>query len=181
MPSSCPSCHAQVPTNALSCDTCNYGYDLLNNFYNPQNTKQAKAVSILNDTSYTLKKTEVKAITRDLKSFQATFPDLFFAVHLESKKEKPTTKGLWLLNNVKFTDLQNKVTSQYGILLYIDPEANTAALSYGLGLSPYITLEESNNILRTSISLFSRANYPRAIRLIIRHTSDLLISKCHER
>jgi len=179
MSSFCPSCHAQVQTDAASCSACNYGYDLLNNFYNPQNTKQDKAVSILNDTSYTLKKAEMKAITRELKSFQTTFPDLFFAVHLESKKEKPTTKGLWLLNNLKFTDLQNNVSSQYGVLLYIDPEANTAALSYGLGLSPYITLEEANNILRTSITLFSRANYTKAIRLIIRHTSDLLISKCY--
>jgi len=173
----CPSCGARFSRSDTYCPSCNYGYKMLDDYHRPRHNQDLSS-PLVNDTTKTLSKPALRKIQSHLKSFHLSFPNLFFAVYMESNAEKATTKGLWLLNNMTFIDHYNEVPSQQGLLLYIDPKQSSAALTYGLSLSQYISLTDANSFLQPSVSYFSEGLYPEAVKTIIEKTSQFLISKC---
>jgi len=171
----CPACNSEISKDDKTCSECGYGFDLLTKYY--KNTKLPKKVSFLNDYTDTFTEKQRVKLYKTLINFQRQFEKLFFIVYLESTDEKASTKGLWLHNKINFSR-HEKIAPQYGLLLYIDPKQQVCSISFGLGLSPYITLEEVTLIIEKSKKTFSHGNYFKGVNTVIRKTSLLLSKKC---
>ena len=177
MITTCPSCETELNSELNKCPVCGYGFNLLSAYYAhkspPKITKR-----ITDRTKQTLKGNDYTQILEHADRFTESFPDLFFATYIESRQEVADTKGLWLHNFLTFSDLAPTVAPQGGILLYLDPDQGSIALSRGLLLLPYLTDAECESFLRDAISLFEARQYPEAYGLIIDTLTHHLISKC---
>jgi len=173
----CPSCDASLPPQATKCDHCGYSYNLLNAYYR-YNREYSLEVNRICDDTETLSPRVLNKLTKLSDHFSDIFPGLFFSVYFESREEEPDTKGLWLLNNLVYQDLTDETHRQFGFLLYIDPEAERAALSMGLGLSQYIEIDELELIFATCDGFLTKKQYVKAVKELLSQLSVNLIKKC---
>jgi len=135
---------------------------------------------MLNDIAGVLNFNERRVCKRKLIEFSHRFPALFFSVYLDVAKdyEEADSKSLWLLNKADFTDLPHEAHPQYGILLYIDANKKSIALSYGEGLSRYMTGKDTYGFLKSAHSDLIKGHYIEGIKKVLKRTSNHLSFQC---
>ena len=70
----------------------------------------------------------------------ATFPQIFISIYTGSLGETGNLRqfGFWLLNRGVFEDVPVEKPNEAGILIVIDPDTRSAAISYGYLLEPFL-------------------------------------------
>lgn len=178
----CPVCRVELDASLDACPECSFGYQVLLDYYNKKlsNAGLERELSILNDQAGILNARERKQCKKLLADFSKRFPGLYFSVYLESATDhdEADSKSLWLLNSSRFTDLPEGAHQQYGILLYIDANKSTAAMSMGAAFSPYLKARHTFCFLAACHSEFYRARYFNAITKVLRKTSSHLSERC---
>lgn len=177
----CPSCRVIHTEVSDACPDCGFGFSVLDGYYGQYTSrKKALEAKLLTDKAGVLNTNERRQCKRVVIGFARRFPGAFFSVYLDSAQdhEEADSKSLWLLNKAHFTDLPEAAHSQFGILLYIDANKRSAALSYGAGFSPYLNARNTFSFLKSGHPDFYRGRYLSAVKKIVNKTTSHLSVKC---
>ena len=137
----CPRCVQVIHRGAGLCPHCGFGIAEMDARHGKDNVSLRR----LADVAGLMKSRERVKVQGVLDAFCRRFPQLFFAVYTGSGDGAGNVRqfGFWLLNRAAFEDVPVDRPNEAGILLVIDPEAKSAALTWGYLLDPYLSEEDS--------------------------------------
>lgn len=135
----------------------------------------------LSDLAGVLKRKERHSLKKELRLFEASFPQLFFCAHMEALEPLTNIRqyAFWLLNRGAFEDVEVTRANEGGILLMIDVSGKSATLSFGYFLDSILTEEMTFELLSQAHPYLLQGQYLKAILLIVRRLRRILIRGSH--
>jgi hypothetical protein len=153
----CPRCVQVIHRGAGLCPHCGFGIAEMDARHGKDNVSLRR----LADVAGLMKSRERLKVQGVLDAFCRRFPQLFFAVYTGSGQGGGSVRqfGFWLLNRAAFEDVPVDRPNEAGILLVIDPESKSAALTWGYLLDPYLSEEDSFVCLSRAHSYWLDGNF----------------------
>lgn len=114
---------------------------------------------------------------RVLERFEARFPQLFVAVYLGAFEDLNNLRqfGFWMLNRAAYEDVDLDRPNENGILIVVDVNGKSAAITYGYALMPYLDEDSTFAALSAGHPLFLQSNYLAALTAVVRKLEKTLI------
>ena len=125
----CPRCHVRVLPEQVSCSACGFSATLLHGFLGNQWVRLER----ITDAAHCLRLEDNRRCEIILDDFERSFPQAFFAVYLGALPNNLNVAelGFWLLNQGAFNTHSVRRRNDFGLVLVIDPTAQTAGLTLG--------------------------------------------------
>ncbi|MDQ6913164.1 MAG: TPM domain-containing protein [Verrucomicrobiota bacterium] len=103
----------------------------------------------LTDRSGTLALEDMEQLRAMLRLFQKKFPQTLFSILITELESGMSVAeyAFWLANRAKFGGVDKALADNFNLLLLIDLAGNTAALTVGYGLEPYIQESDLQDVL----------------------------------
>lgn len=130
----------------------------------------------LADVAGLMKSRERVRVQAALDEFCRRFPQLFFAVYTGSSREGGNIRqfGFWLLNRAAFEDVPVDRPNEAGILLVIDPETRSAAVTWGYLLDPYLTEEDTFSCLSRAHAYWLEGRFADGVVRLVEQLRKIL-------
>ena len=112
-----------------------------------------------------------------LERFEAKFPQLFVAVYLGAFEELNNLRqfGFWMLNRAAYEDVDLERPNESGILIVVDVNAKSAAITYGYALMPYLDEDSTFAALSAGHPMFLQSDYLGALTAVVRKLERILV------
>ncbi len=129
------------------------------------------------DVAGVLRMKEREPMRRVLERFEARFPQLFVAVYLGAFEDLNNLRqfGFWMLNRAAYEDVDLDRPNENGILIVVDVNGKSAAITYGYALMPYLDEDSTFAALSAGHPLFLQSNYLAALTAVVRKLEKTLI------
>ncbi|MCW1887191.1 hypothetical protein OKA04_20805 [Luteolibacter flavescens] len=153
----CPRCVQVIHRGAGLCPHCGFGIAEMDARHGSDNVSLRR----LADLAGLMRNRERGKVQAALDGFCRRFPQLFFAVYTGSAQGGGNLRqfGFWLLNRAAFEDVPVDRPNEAGILLVIDPEAKSAALTWGYQLDAFLTEEDTFVCLSRAHAYFLEGHF----------------------
>jgi uncharacterized membrane protein YgcG len=98
----------------------------------------------LSDRSGKLALGEMESLREALRLFEKKFPQILFSVLVTELPAGSSVSeyAFWLANRARFSSVEKIEADNFDLLLVLDLASQTAALTAGYGLEPYVTEED---------------------------------------
>ena len=172
----CPRCVQRIHRAAESCPHC--GFSIAD--MDARHGADHPILSSLADRAGILKRDERKLVQDAMRTFSATFPQLFVVIYTGSfgNLENLRQFSFWLLNRSTFDDLPPGKQNHGGILLTIDPNGKLAGFSHGYLLDAFLDESDTFECLSRAHAYWLEGRYADGITKAILHLRLLLKQKC---
>jgi len=168
----CPSCRAVFAAPREKCAHCGLTLAALDRKFGfvPRYSRY------LTDKTQRLSVRELNQLRDALRLFQRKFPQLLFSVMLINlwPRGAMSEYAFWLINRARFTELQATGSTNFELLLVIDPEAAEATLITGYGLENYLSEDDLEAALNAARPGLEARDFARAISNCIDFTTGRL-------
>ena len=137
----CPRCVQVIHRGAGLCPHCGFGLAEADERYGSEDVVLRR----LGDAAGLIRAKDRPKVSAALDRFCRRFPQLFFAVYTGSGQGGGNLRqfGFWLLNRAAFEDVPVDRPNEAGILLVIDADSKSAAVTWGYQLDPFLTEEDT--------------------------------------
>ncbi|MGB2402713.1 MAG: TPM domain-containing protein [Akkermansiaceae bacterium] len=131
------------------------------------------------DVAGALRLRERRKLERSLDLFQLSFPQLFFSIYYGALEDRTNIRqfGMWLLNHAAYEDLEISRPNDGGILLLVDLNTKVASITYGYLLDPFLSEEDTFDILAKAHPHLLQGNHLKAALVVINQLSRTLKRK----
>lgn len=128
------------------------------------------------DAAGVLRRKERDEMRKMLERFEKKFPQLFFSIYVGAFDEVPSLRqfGFWLLNRAAYSDVEVSRPNENGILLTLDVNGKTAAMTFGYAVMPYLDEDSTFDALSAAHPFLLQGEYLRAFRAILGKTEQTL-------
>lgn len=141
----CPSCAHLLDAPADRCPQCKFSLSRMDMKFGlvPAHSR------FLTDRSGTLALEDMEQLRAMLRLFQKKFPQTLFSILITELESGMSVAeyAFWLANRAKFGGVDKALADNFNLLLLIDLAGNTAALTVGYGLEPYIQESDLQDVL----------------------------------
>ncbi len=168
----CPRCVQTIHRGAAVCPHCGFGIADCDAKYGGEDVVLRR----LADVAGLVRSRERGKVSAALDRFSRKFPQLFFAVYTGSGEGGGNLRqfGFWLLNRAAFEDVPVDRPNEAGILLVIDPDTKSAAMSWGYMLDPFLSEEDSFQCLSRAHAYWLEGRYAEGIIRAIAQLEQVL-------
>jgi uncharacterized membrane protein YgcG len=158
----CPACGTSFSTPVDECPLCLLSLLRLDAKFGaiPRHSRY------LTDRSRSLSLPAIKKLRNFLQIFQKKFPQSLFSVLVTDHVHKGTIAEytFWLANRARFSPLDAVAENNFDLLLGIDVETGTAALTIGYALENYLTEDDLQSALAIAQEAFGAGDILRGIQ-----------------
>ncbi|MGJ8677838.1 MAG: TPM domain-containing protein [Akkermansiaceae bacterium] len=162
----------KIHRSASQCPHCGFTMSDLDAQYGSQEVK----VRRLNDAAGVLRMRDRRKAEAWFNQFEKHFPQLFFSVHYGALDERANIRqfGMWLLNKAAYEDVDISRPNDGGVLLTVDVNSKTAAITFGYYLDLYLRDEDTFAILSKAHPYLLDGNHLKALRVVIQKLTAVL-------
>jgi uncharacterized membrane protein YgcG len=134
------------------------------------------ALRRLGDIAGLIRAKDRPKVSAALDRFSKRFPQLFFAVYTGSGQGGGNLRqfGFWLLNRAAFEDVPVERPNEAGILLVIDADSKSAAVTWGYMLDPFLSEEDTFLCLSRAHAYWLEGNFADGIVRMIDQLGKIL-------
>ena len=171
----CPRCRTRVPAEQNTCSACGFTARVLHGYLGNQWVRLER----ITDAAHCLRLEEVRGIEVLLDDFERHFPQAFFATYLGILPNglNAAELGFWLLNQGAFNTHSVSRRNDFGIVLVVDPAAQTASMTLGYAIEALFAEHVTSRILSTTGSHLSKGAYGMASEDACNRCADALRKK----
>lgn len=128
------------------------------------------------DVAGVLRRKERHEMWRLLARFEKKFPQLFFSIYVGAFEEVTSLRqfGFWLLNRAVYSDVEAERPNENGILLVLDVNGKTAAMTFGYAVMPYLNEDSTFGALSAAHPFLIQGEYLKAFRAVMMKTEQTL-------
>lgn len=168
----CPRCVQEIGVDSAQCPHCGFGLAALDEVFG----QDAVILNRLTDAARCLKLRDREAIEEELDRFEDTFPQLFAAVYLGFLPRMTSIRqfGFWLMNRAAVTAVDYTKPNDHGILLVIDMSSQSASLTLGYRVEPFIRDRDLMKILKSGHSGLVAGDYGGGVRKSLKQLTRVL-------
>ena len=168
----CPRCVQTIHRSAAQCPHCGFTLTDLDELYGADEVRLKR----LSDMAGALRLRERHKLEAVLDEFQVSFPQLFFSVYYGALEDRTNIRqfGMWLLNHAAYEDVEINRPNDGGVLLLVDLNTKVASITYGYLLDPFLSEDDTFNILAKAHPHLLQGNHLKASLVVIRHLSRVL-------
>ncbi|MDG1358022.1 MAG: TPM domain-containing protein [Akkermansiaceae bacterium] len=174
----CPRCVQKIHRSAAQCPHCGFALSDLDDLYGADEVRLKR----LTDMAGALRLSERRKLEGALDEFQVSFPQLFFSVYYGALEDRTNIRqfGMWLLNHAAYDDLEINRPNDGGILLLVDLNTKVASITFGYLIDPFLTEEDTFNILAKAHPHLLQGNHLKAALVVARQLSHVLKRKSRQ-
>ena len=171
----CPRCVQVIHRGATVCPHCGFGLAEVDAKYGGEDVSLRR----LADVAGLVRNRERGKVSAALDRFSRKFPQLFFAVYTGSGQGGGNLRqfGFWLLNRAAFEDVPVDRPNEAGILLVIDADSKSAAVTWGYLLDPFLTEEDTFQCLSRAHAYWLEGRYADGMIRMIAQLEKVLKKK----
>jgi uncharacterized membrane protein YgcG len=171
----CPRCVQKIHRSAAQCPHCGFALSDLDDLYGADEVSLRR----LTDVAGALRLKEKHKLEHVLDEFQFSVPQLIFSIYYGALEDRTNIQqfGMWLLNHAAYEDLEISRPNDGGILLLIDLNTKVASITFGYLLDPYLSEEDTFNILAKAHPHLLQGNHLKAALVVARQLSRVLKKK----
>ena len=171
----CPRCVQVIHRGAGLCPHCGFGLAEADERFGAEDVVLRR----LGDAAGLIRAKDRPMVTTALDKFCKRFPQLFFAVYTASRHGGPNLRqfGFWLLNRAAFEDVPVDRPNEAGILLVIDADSKSAAVTWGYMLDPFLTEEDTFLCLSRAHAYWLEGRFADGIVRMIAQLEKILRKK----
>lgn len=168
----CPRCFARTAPEQNVCSACGFSAITLHRLIGNQWVRLER----ITDAAHCLRLEDFRRCEVVLDDFERSFPQAFFAAYLGilPVDVNATELGFWLLNQGAFNTPLVSRRNDYGIVLAIDPSAQTIALSLGYAIESYFDAKTTQKILAEIGGKLAAGAFGQAIETACRRSGEVL-------
>jgi uncharacterized membrane protein YgcG len=157
----CPRCQAGVLPEQTACPACGFSATLLHSLLGNQWVRLER----ITDAAHCLRLEDTRRIEIILDDFERSFPQAFFAVYLGTLPSNLNVAelGFWLLNQGAFNTHSVSRRNDFGIVLVVDPAAQTACLTLGYAIETCFSPKIITRMMQTVGSHLRKGAFGLAI------------------
>lgn len=157
----CPRCQASVHSEQSTCSACGFSATLLHSYLGNQWVRLER----ITDAAHCLRLEDTRRLEVILDDFERSFPQAFFAVYLGTLPNNLSVAelGFWLLNQGAFNTHSVSRRNDFGMVLVVDPSAQTACISLGYAIENCFSPKIINRMMQTAGSHLSKGAFGMAI------------------
>lgn len=173
----CPRCNASLSPAQNPCQACGFSAALLHSYLGNQWVRLER----ITDAAHCLRLEDARNAEVVLDDFERIFPQAFFAAYLGVLPNGLTVAelGFWLLNQGAFNTHSVNKRNDFGIVLVVDPAAQTASITLGYAIEKYFSASVINRILQTIGSHLNKSSFGTAITNACSHCGEQLRKYAH--
>ena len=174
----CPRCVQVIHRGAGLCPHCGFGLAEADERYGNEDVRLRR----LADVAGLMRSRERGKVTAALDRFCRRFPQLFFAVYTGSGQGGGNLRqfGFWLLNRAAFEDVPVDRPNEAGILLVIDADSKSAAVTWGYLLDPFLTEEDTFICLSRAHAYWLEGRFAEGTVRMIEQLEKVLCKKASQ-
>lgn len=171
----CPRCVQVIHRGASVCPHCGFGLAEVDAKYGGEDVSLRR----LADVAGLIRNRERGKVSAALDRFSRKFPQLFFAVYTSSGQGGGNLRqfGFWLLNRAAFEDVPVDRPNEAGILLVIDADSKSAAVTWGYLLDPFLSEEDTFQCLSRAHAYWLEGRYADGTVRMIEQLEKVLKKK----
>ena len=171
----CPRCVQVIHRGATVCPHCGFGIAEADAKYGGEDVSLRR----LADVAGLIRNRERGQVAAAIDRFGRRFPQLFFAVYTGSGQGGGNLRqfGFWLLNRAAFEDVPVDRPNEAGILLVIDADTKSAAVTWGYLLDPFLTEEDTFQCLSRAHAYWLEGRYAEGTLRMIAQLEKVLKKK----
>ncbi|MGC6582464.1 MAG: TPM domain-containing protein [Akkermansiaceae bacterium] len=134
------------------------------------------------DAAGVLRRKERDAMRKILERFEQKFPQLFFSIYVGAFDDIPNLRqfGFWLLNRAAYSDVGVDRPNENGVLLVLDVNGKTAAMSFGYAIMPYLDEDTTFDALSAAHPFLLQGEYLKAFRVVLTKIENTLKKGWHK-
>ncbi|MDI1314246.1 TPM domain-containing protein [Prosthecobacter sp.] len=157
----CPRCQANVRSEQTTCSACGFSATLLHSYLGNQWVRLER----ITDAAHCLRLEDTRRLEIILDDFERSFPQAFFAIYLGALPNNLNVAelGFWLLNQGAFNTHSVNRRNDFGIVLVVDPSAQTAAITLGYAIEHCFTPKTITQMMQTIGSHLRKGAFGMAI------------------
>lgn len=174
----CPRCVQGIHRSAAQCPHCGFTISDLSELYGTDEVRLKRIA----DVAGALRLKERRKLEQVLDVFQLSFPQLFFSIYYGALEDRTNIRqfGMWLLNHAAYEDLEISRPNDGGILLLVDLNAKVASITFGYLLDPFLSEEDTFDILAKAHPHLLQGNHLKATLVVIKQLSRILKKKSRQ-
>ena len=113
---------------------------------------------------------QMESLRESLRLFEKKFPQSLFSVLVADLPAGSSVSeyAFWMANRARFSSLEKKHGDNFDLLLVIDVTSNTAALTTGYGLEPYLEEEDLQEVLQALVRSLGKGDLAAGIHDCVR-------------
>lgn len=157
----CPRCQANIFPQQNSCPACGFSASLLHSYLGNQWVRLER----ITDAAHCLRLEDTRRAEIILDDFERSFPQAFFAAYLGSLPNTLNVAelGFWLLNQGAFNTHSVSRRNDFGIVLVVDPAAQTACITLGYAIENCFSPATTTRLMQTVGSHLRKGAFGMAI------------------
>ena len=174
----CPRCVQVIHRGANLCPHCGFGLAEADSRYG----REEVSLRRLGDIAGLIRAKDRPKVSAALDCFCKRFPQLFFAVYTGAGQGGGNLRqfGFWLLNRAAFEDVPVDRPNEAGVLLVIDADSKSAAVTWGYMLDPYLTEEDTFLCLSRAHAYWLEGNFADGIVRMIAQLEKILCKRASQ-
>ncbi len=171
----CPSCATPLAEPLPRCPECRLSLQRLDLKFGmvPRHSRY------LSDRSGKLELSEMGTLREALRLFEKKFPQVLFSVLVTELPANSSVSeyAFWMANRARFSSIEKTQSDNFDLLLVIDVNSGTAALTTGYGLEPHVSEEDLEDVLQTLARPLREGDWAAGIHAVV----EAMITKLRER
>ncbi len=173
----CPRCNAPVSPLQNACAGCGFSAALLHSYLGNQWVRLER----ITDAAHCLRLEDARSTEVVLDDFERVFPQAFFAAYLGVLPSGLTVAelGFWLLNQGAFNTHSVNRRNDFGIVLVVDPTAQTASITLGYAIEKCFSARAINYLLQTTGRHLKSGGFGAAIKNACTRCRKQLLKHAH--
>lgn len=153
----CPRCVQPIHRAAAACPHCAFSIDDADQLFGGEELK----LRALTDAAGIFRHFQREVLAASMDRISSAFPQVFISIHTKSLGDAGNLRqfGFWLLNRGVFEDVPAEKPKEAGLLIVIDPDTRSAAISYGYLLEPFLDEKDTFDCLSRAHSHWLDGRY----------------------
>ena len=168
----CPSCASPLTEAVERCPQCKLSISRLDMKFGliPAHSR------FLTDRSGTLPLEDMEQLRAALRLFQKKFPQTLFSILIVELAPGTSVPeyAFWLANRARFGSAEKRFSDNYNVLLLIDLNSRTAAVTVGYGLEGYVAERDLQQVLNDFAAGIRDGGLTNGLRLCIESLTQRL-------
>jgi len=163
----------KIHRGADSCPHCGFTMTHAEEVFGQEDVRLRKFA----DVAGVFRMKEREPMRRVLERFEKKFPQLFVSVYLGAFEEMNSLRqfGFWMLNRAAYEDVDLERPNENGILIVVDVNAKTAAITFGYSLMPYLDEDSTFAALSAGHPMFLQSDYLSALKSVVGRLEKILV------
>jgi uncharacterized membrane protein YgcG len=168
----CPRCQVSVAPEQNACPACGFSATILHNHLGNQWVRLER----ITDAAHCLRLEDTRRAEIILDDFERNFPQAFFAVYLGTLPGNLNVAelGFWLLNQGAFNTHSVSRRNDFGMVLVVDPSAQTACISLGYAIESCFSPAIITRMMQTIGTHLRQGAFGMAIETACRRSGEVL-------